>query len=88
MGHPPVYTSHFTLQANTQYKLTYFGSNDFGWEFGWRFRMHEADSDWYGRISENSDITMNANPVPIPGAAWLLGSGLLGFLVSRRLRGA
>ncbi len=50
--------------------------------------MHEADSDWYGRISENSDITMNANPVPIPGAAWLLGSGLLGFLVSRRLRGA
>lgn len=81
-----VSTSHFTLQANTQYKLTYFGSNDVSWQFGWWFRMYEADSDWYGRISENPDITMNANPVPIPGAIWILGSGLLGLVAVRERR--
>jgi hypothetical protein len=36
------------------------------------------------RIYENGDIVLNPTPVPVPAAAWLLGSGLLGLVGLRR----
>lgn len=37
----------------------------------------------YGKLRWNSDYPLN-NPVPIPGAVWLLGSGIVGVLGLRR----
>jgi hypothetical protein len=34
----------------------------------------------YGRLT----VTINENPIPIPGAVWLLGSGLIGLVAIRR----
>jgi hypothetical protein len=35
---------------------------------------------------KNSDSDVGGSPVPVPAAAWLLGSGMLGLLVLRRRR--
>jgi hypothetical protein len=32
------------------------------------------------------DVTVNAAPVPIPAAVWLLGSGLIGLIAVRRFK--
>ena len=52
------------------------------------------DPDNAGRMSatghlgqgETEDYKINVAPVPVPGAVWLLGSGLLGLLGVRRKR--
>ena len=46
-----------------------------------KFYSTEADGDAYSF----DYIALNTNPVPIPGAAWLLGSGIIG-VVGIRLR--
>jgi len=46
-----------------------------------------SGSGWQGRWDECyaiDNITIAANPVPIPTAAWLLGSGLLGLIAIKR----
>ena len=43
---------------------------------------YEGDGDTHGNA--NFIDAFGANPVPIPGAVWLLGSGLLGLLGIRR----
>jgi hypothetical protein len=35
-------------------------------------------------IFDNGDVVLNSNPVPVPAAVWLLGSGLLGLIGIRR----
>lgn len=46
--------------------------------------------DWYGGGNTNGNANfldaVGANPVPIPGAVWLLGSGILGLIGIRRKR--
>ncbi|MEW8366491.1 MAG: hypothetical protein AB2700_09655, partial [Candidatus Thiodiazotropha taylori] len=38
-------------------------------------------------FTSDSGVFLSVNPVPIPAAAWLFGSGLLGFIgVSQRKR--
>ena len=45
----------------------------------------QADSVHYGYVT-NFTLEYTASPVPIPGAVWLLGTGLLGlFCLKRRL---
>jgi len=51
--------------------ITWFGSGS-GWQGSW---------DEYYAID---NVTVTANPVPIPAAAWLLGSGLVGLVAMRR----
>ncbi len=81
-----VVSSNFELEAGKMYKLAYVGSNS-GWdEFAWNFTMFYADGTWSGRISEAPGITMDASPVPVPGAVWLLGSGLVTLVAARRRR--
>lgn len=36
------------------------------------------------RVFANGDVVLNASPVPVPAAVWLLGSGLLGLIGIRR----
>ncbi len=43
--------------------------------------LSATGSLWQG---ETEDYQINVAPVPVPGAAWLLGSGLLGLLGVRR----
>jgi len=52
-------------------KITWFASGS-GWQGGWD-ECYAIDN-----------ITIAANPVPIPTAAWLLGSGLLGLIAIKR----
>ena len=55
-----------------------------------------VSSDLGFELSDNDDYTyaqwsvsdLNGSPVPIPAAAWLLGSGLLGLIGFRRKRSA
>ena len=48
---------------------------------------------YWNNISDNGSVLgyiveWNTNPVPIPGAVWLLGSGLIGLVALRRKRGS
>lgn len=52
--------------------------NGFGWGDGISAPSNGADVDWdFVRVSQNA-------PVPLPGAVWLLGSGLAGLIGARR----
>ena len=57
--------------TNEDATITWFASG-IGWEGGWN-ESYAIDN-----------ITIAANPVPIPTAAWLLGSGLLGLIAIKR----
>ncbi|MGD9158806.1 MAG: hypothetical protein PVG39_10400 [Desulfobacteraceae bacterium] len=45
------------------------------------------EEDWYTHGNATFLDAFGANPVPIPGAVWLLGSGLLGLMGIRRRKG-
>ncbi len=59
-------------------------------DFGFRYyAAAEPASPVIAKFGQGAVITgetgaSNANPVPVPGAIWLLGSGLLGFVVARK----
>ena len=40
-----------------------------------------------GTFTGLSEVQFNGSPVPIPGAVWLLGSGLMGLIAVRRRKG-
>ena len=62
-------------------------------DFGFRFYgAMDSASPVIARFGKGSVITgetntANANPVPIPGAIWLLGPGLLGLVAVRKRKG-
>ena len=85
-------TTPFVASANTRYWISvqaYFG--DWTW-WGWvKSSTDNLSSAEYNSSSKsheplNSDLAfeIQGSPVPIPGAVWLLGSGLFGLVVARR----
>lgn len=53
-------------------------------------KWYASGDGWQGGWDESyaiDNVTVTANPVPIPAAAWLLGSGLLGLVAMRRRSG-
>ena len=80
--------------APGDYKYLVFFANDFDY---WNGQGGDF-STWTGEFDKYPDagqpktgisvcvVGVNANPVPIPGAVWLLGSGLGALVVSRRRR--
>lgn len=86
------------MLADTQYKLTFIGSNYTGpwsWWFNMRGGGYELNDEskkifgWEGSVSDGANISMNASdvaPVPEPSTFLLLGSGLagLGFFARKR----
>lgn len=60
--------------------LQFVWGNDVSWAGYWNDAS--ATSTTYSYI-----IEYDTNPVPIPGAVWLLGSGLLGLVAVRRRKG-
>ena len=53
-----------------------------GVNFGLNYNVG-ATSDYYD-FSPTKQFQVDVDPVPIPGAVWLLGSGLFGLLGLRR----
>jgi hypothetical protein len=76
------------LAANTAYHLQYVGNNYSGpWAFA--IGLNNGGTNPFASIDSVAGITMNANasqlaPTPIPAAAWLFGSGLMGLAGVRR----
>ena len=49
--------------------------------------MQQAIADYSGWEDWTATMTVTSiSPVPIPGALWLLGSGLIGLIGIRRFR--
>ena len=76
------------IPSNYWYSTEYTDDQDKPWFFNMIFGsqgvyFHKSDT-LYALAVHNAQVSA----VPIPGAIWLLGSGLVGFLVSGRLRGA
>ena len=81
----------FDMVANQVYKLTSVGNN-YGGHFELWFNikggLNSGVYGWGGPVSEAENISMDAagtfSSVPIPGAVWLLGSGIIGLVGIRR----
>jgi len=52
----------------------------------YKFVPFAADQPYQAevRLFANGDVVINPNPVPVPAAVWLLGSGLIGLVGIRR----
>jgi hypothetical protein len=76
----------FTIHNYGDDLLTYALENDEGYAFA----THIADfDDGYGNLTSgkfSASLSPSISPVPIPAAAWLFGSALLGFVGFARRR--
>ena len=75
----PFTGSSITVSGNNVYGTESYGVVQFIGTYNsisWTNPAYEA---WYGFT-----VGANVNPVPIPGAVWLLGSGLIGLIGLRR----
>ena len=67
---------------------TWLDLSDLGVVFGLEFELTSSDvGDWGMNTPAYFAMDdLESNPVPVPAAAWLLGSGLLGLVTIRRRR--
>lgn len=65
---------------------TWLDLTDLGGVYGLEFELTSSDIGDFGMNTPAyfAMDDLNANPVPVPGAVWLLGSGLLGLVGIRR----
>jgi hypothetical protein len=81
-GNPALLALFPTLQSDG-----YWSGTEIGFEFAWHFRFNSGVQDGNNVISEHYSWAVhsgNVSPIPVPAAAWLFGSGLLGLIGAAR----
>ena len=77
--------SGFTLTSSNMFQVAWLDSNDV-WKIDTSYSTDGKVSKIFWNYGTDSAtlFQIDAKPVPVPAAAWLLGSGLLGLIGIRR----
>jgi hypothetical protein len=83
IGQPPIswWVHPNVLLAPGTYNIV--DSHFYGWSTSWDSGGYGHAADWAPGIAM-SQVWAGTAPVPIPGAVWLLGPGLVGLAAARR----
>ena len=97
-GGPPTYPWYTDEQLNAEefnnlIASWYWSGTEYAGNPGsaWLFDMNSGGQNYYGEVNVVDGLAVRngqVSAVPVPGAIWLLGSGLTGLVVARRKKKA
>jgi hypothetical protein len=79
-GSPTLHGVEFLLSATNYLSADQFLAQSVGGDKG----AFTIAAHWQNTMTDEGSEFVGGNPIPIPAAAWLLGSGLLGLIGFRR----